>query len=323
MKRSRRHLLYLAGSIATLAAFARRAGAQSYPARPVHIVAGAPAGLAPDIVARLTGQFLSERLGQQFVVDNRPGAGTNIATEAVVHAAPDGYTLLLTNPSNAVNATLYPNLSFNFMRDTAPVASICLGPYVMVVHPSVPATTVPEFIAYAKANPGKINMASAGNGTPPHIFGELFKLMTGVDLVHVPYRANPMPDLLAGQVQVAFNSLLAALDLVRAGKLRALGVTTAKRLDALPDVPAIAEFVAGYEASSWYGFSAPKNTPAEIVDRLSREVGTLVADPAFTTRLAALGNIPVVMTPAEFGAFIAAETDKWGKVVKAAGIKVE
>jgi tripartite-type tricarboxylate transporter receptor subunit TctC len=319
----RRGFLHLAAGAAALPAVSRVATAQTYPIRPVHIVAGVPAGLAPDILARLTGQWLSERLGQQFVIDNRPGAGTNIATEAVVRAAPDGYTLLLSNPSNAINAALYPGLNFNFIRDTTPIAGVCLGPYVMVVNPSVPATTVPEFIAYAKANPGKINMASAGNGTPPHVFGELFNMMTGVDLLHVPYRSSYVSDLLGGQVQLTFGSVSAWIELVRAGKLRALAVTPTKRLDALPDIPAMAEFVPGYDANSWYGISAPRNTPTEIVGKLNREINAVVADPGFYTRLAALGNVPMSMTPAEFGQFTAEETEKWAKVVKFAGIKPE
>jgi tripartite-type tricarboxylate transporter receptor subunit TctC len=287
----------------------------------VHIVTGVPAGLVPDVLARLTGQWLSERLSQQFVIENRTGAGTNIGTEAVVRAVPDGYTLLLVNAANAINATLYPNLNFNFIRDTAPIASICLGPYVMAVNLSLPAKTVPEFIAYAKANPGKINMASAGNGTPPHVFGELFKMMTGIDLVHVPYRSSYFPDLLGGQVQLAFSSIPASIEFIRTGKLRALAVTPAKRLDALPDIPAMAEFVPGYDASSWYGISAPKNTPTEIVGKLNKEINAVVADPGFNTRLAALGNVPMSMTPADFGKFIVEETEKWAKVVKFAGAK--
>jgi tripartite-type tricarboxylate transporter receptor subunit TctC len=323
MKPSRRQFLHLAAGAAGFPAVPRIARAQTYPTRPVHIVAGVPAGLAPDILARLAGQWLSERFGQQFVIDNRPGAGTNIATEAVVRAAPDGYTLLLVNPANAVNASLYPNLNFNFIRDTAPIASIGLGPFVMAVNPSLPAKTVPEFIAYAKANPGKINMASAGNGTPPHVFGELFKMMAGVDLVHVPYRSSYVPDLLGGQVQLVFSSIPAAIEFIRTGRLRALAVTPAKRVDALPDIPAMAEFVPGYDASSWYGISAPKNTPTEIVDKLNKEINAVVADPGFDARLAALGNVPISMTPADFGKFIVDETEKWGKVVKFAGIKPE
>ncbi len=320
MKVLRREFLHLAAGAAALPAVSGVARAQIYPARPVRIVAGVPAGLAPDILARLTGQWLSERLGQQFVIENRPGAGTNIATEVVVRAAPDGYTLLLANPSNAINATLYPNLNFNFIRDTVPIAGICLGPYVMVVNPSLPARTVPEFIAYAKANPGRINMASAGNGTPPHVFGELFKMMAGVDLVHVPYRSSYVPDLLGGQVQMAFGSIPAWIEFIQTGKLRALAVTPAKRLDTLPDIPAMAEFLPGYDANSWYGISAPKSTPGEIVGKLNKEINAVVADPTFSRRLAALGNVPMSMTPAEFGKFTAEETEKWAKVVKFAGI---
>jgi tripartite-type tricarboxylate transporter receptor subunit TctC len=320
MKSSRRRLLQLVAGAAALAA-PRLTSAQGYPTRPVRIVAGAPAGLAPDIVARLTAQWLSERLNQQFVVDNRPGAGTNIAAEGVIRSAPDGYTLFLATPANAINATLYPSLNFNFMRDTAPVAGICLGPYVMVVNPMLPTTTVADFIAYAKANPGKVNMASAGNGTPPHVFGELFKMMAGVDLVHVPYRSNYMPDLLGGQVQVSFSSVPASIELIRTGKLRALAVTPSKRLPTLPNTPAMAEFVSGYDASSWYGVSAPRSTPVEIVNVLNKEINATVADPAFDAKLAALGNIPMAMTPSDFGKFIAGETEKWEKVVRFAGLK--
>jgi tripartite-type tricarboxylate transporter receptor subunit TctC len=323
MKIPRRAFLCLATGAAAIPAVVRIAGAQAYPTRPVHIVAGVPPGLAPDILARLAGQFLSERLGQQFVIENRPGAGTNIATEAVVRAAPDGYTLLLSNPANAVNAALYPSLNFNFIRDTAPVAGICLGPFVMAAGPSLPAKTVPEFIAYAKANPSRINMASAGNGTPPHVFGELFKMMAGVDFVHVPYRSSYVPDLLGGQVQFAFMSIPASIELIRTGKLRALAVTPARRVDALPDVPAMAEFVPGYDASAWDGISAPRNTPAEVVEKLNQEISAVIADPGFAARLAALGNVPMPMTPAGFGKFIADETEKWAKVVKFAGIKPE
>jgi tripartite-type tricarboxylate transporter receptor subunit TctC len=320
MKSSRRRLLQLVTGAAALAA-PRLTSAQSYPRRPVRIVAGAPAGLAPDIVARLTAQWLSERLNQQFVVDNRPGAGTNIAAEGVIRSAPDGFTLFLATPANAINATLYPSLNFNFMRDTAPVAGICLGPYVMVVNPMLPTTTVADFIAYAKANPGKVNMASAGNGTPPHVFGELFKMMAGVDLVHVPYRSNYMPDLLGGQVQVSFSSVPASIELIRTGKLRALAVTPSKRLPTLPNTPAMAEFVSGYDASSWYGISAPRSTPVETVNVLNKEINAAVADPAFDAKLAALGNIPIAMTPSDFGKFIAGETEKWEKVVRFAGLK--
>jgi tripartite-type tricarboxylate transporter receptor subunit TctC len=323
MELPRRKFLHLVASAAAFTALPSIARAQSYPTRPVHIVAGVPPGLAPDILARLTGQRLFERLGQQFIVDNRPGAGTNIGTEVVISAIPDGYTLLLANLANAVNATLYPNLNFNFIRDTVPVAGICGGAGVMVVNPSVPAKSVPEFIAYAKANPGKINMASAGNGAPNHIFGELFKMMAGVDLVHVPYRSSYLPDLLGGQVQLAFTPTATMIEYIRTGKLRALAVTTVRRSDALPDVPAMVEFVPGYEGNVWYGIAAPKNTPPEIVEKLSKEITAVVADPDFDARLAALGNFPMSMAPADFGKLIVAETEKWGKVIRAAGIKVE
>jgi len=294
-----------------------------YPSRPVKMIVPFAPGGASDFVARMIQPGVSQILGQQIVVDNRPGAGTNIATEAVVRAAPDGYTLLLATPANAVNAALYPSLNFNFIRDTAPVAGLCLGPFVMAAGPSLPAKTVPEFIAYAKANPGRINMASAGNGTPPHVFGELFKTMAGVDFVHVPYRASYVPDLLGGQVQFAFMSIPASIELIRTGKLRALAVTPARRVDALPDVPPMAEFVPGYDAGSWCGICAPRNTPAGIVERLNQEISAVIADPGFATRLAALGNVPMPMTPAGFGKFVADETEKWAKVVKFAGIKPE
>jgi tripartite-type tricarboxylate transporter receptor subunit TctC len=323
MKLPRRQFLHLAAGAAALPAVSRFARAQTYPARPVHIVVGYPAGNAPDIIARLMGQWLSERLGQQFVIDNRPGFGGNIGTEVVVKAPPDGYTLLLPVSTNAVNATLYTNLNFNFIRDIAPVASVANAPFVMVVTPSFPAKTVPDFIAYAKANPSKINMASGGNGTAPHIFGELFMSMTGVHLVHVPYRGAYMPDLLAGQMQVVFGPIAQSVELIRTGKLRALAVTTAKRLDVLLDVPSLGEFVRGYEAAGWYGIGAPKNTPAEIIDKLNEATNGALADPKLKARLADLGVRPMPMTPAEFGTFIADETEKWAKVIKAAGIKPE
>ena len=278
---------------------------------------------ANDIVARLIGQWLSERLGQPFIIENRPGAGSNIATEAVVRAPPDGYTLLLVGPPNAINATLYDKLNFNFIRDIAPVASIVRVPNVMVVNPSVPAKTVPEFIAYAKANPGKINMASAGIGSSAHVAGELFKMMTGVDMVHVPYRgaAPALTDLLGGQVQVCSPRMPASIEYIKAGKLRALAVTTATRSEALPDVPTVGEFVPGYEASSWYGVGAPKNTPAEIVDKLNKEINAALADPKIKARLADLGGTALAGSPADFGKLIADETEKWGKVIRAANIK--
>ena len=320
MKLPRRQFLHLAAVAAALPAFARTARAQAYPARPVRLIVMFPAGSAPDIIARLAGQWLSERLGQQFVIENRPGFGGNIATEFVAKAPPDGYTLLMPVSTNAVNATLYPNLSFNFVRDIAPIAGIANAPFVIVVPPSSPAKTLPEFIAYAKANPGKINMASAGNGTSPHVFGELFQIMTGVNLVHVPYRGEYIPDLLAGQVHVVFNPIPQSLELIRTGKLRALAVTTAKRVEALPDIPAVGEFVPGYEAAGWYGLGVPRNTPAEVVNKLSEAMNAALADPTAKARLADLGVQPRPMTPSEFGKFIADETDKWAKVIRSAGI---
>ena len=323
MKCRRRKFLHLAAGAAALPALPRIASADTYPSRPVHMIVGFPASNASDIIARLIAQSLSDRLGQQFVVDNRPGAGSNIGTEMVVRAAPDGYTLLLVAPSAAINATIYPNLNFNFIRDVALVGSIGNSAFVMMVNPSVPAKTVPEFIAYAKANPGKINMASAGNGTATHVFGELFKIMAGVDLVHVPYRGSFLPDLLGGQVQVVFGPIAQSVELIRTGKLRALAVTTASRSAALPDIPTIGEFVSGYEASAWYGVGAPKNTPTEIVGRLNTELNAVLADPKIKERFADLGLIAMPMTPAEFGKLIADETEKWGKVVRAANIKPE
>jgi tripartite-type tricarboxylate transporter receptor subunit TctC len=289
------------------------------------LVVSVPAGGSPDIVARVLGQWLSDRLGQQFVVDNRPGASTNIGTEAVVRAPADGYSLLFAMSANAINATLYDNLRFNFIRDAAPVASIARIPLVMEVHPSVPAKTVPEFIAYAKANPGKINMASSGNGTPLHVAGELFKMMAGVDLTHVPYRgeAVALPDLLSGQVQAMFGVLPASLGYIRAGKLRALAVTTAKRQRVLPDVPAVDEFLPGYEASGWYGIVVPKGTPPEIVEKLNKEINAALADAKLKERLADLGCAVFAGSPADFGKFIVDETEKWAKVIRAAGIKAE
>ncbi|HWF94398.1 MAG TPA: tripartite tricarboxylate transporter substrate binding protein [Xanthobacteraceae bacterium] len=297
--------------------------AQSYPARPVHMVVGFAAGGGADIMARLIGQGLSERLGQQIVVDNRPGAGTNIATEVVAKAAPDGYTLLLANSPNAINATLYDNLSFDFVRDFAPVASIGRVPLVMVVNPALPAKTIPEFIAYAKANPGKVNMGSGGNGAPDHMSGELFKAMAGVGILHVPYRgvAPAIADLLGGQVQVIFGTMPAVIALIKSGRLRALGVTTATRSGELPDVPSIGEFVPGYEASQWYGIGAPKGTPTEVIERLNRETNAVLADPKMRARLAELGASVLSGSPADFGKLIADETAKWAKVVKISGAK--
>ena len=325
MKSFRRTFLKLAASVATAAAFPHLASADDYPARPVRIIAGFAAGGGVDITARLIGQWLTERLGQQFVTENRAGAGGNIGTEAVVNAAPDGYTLLLATVPNAVNASLYEKLNFNFIRDTAPVAGIIRVPMVILLNPSVPAKTVPEFIGYAKANPGKINMASAGNGSAPHMAGELFKMMAGVNLVHIPYRGQgpALTDLLGGDVQVLFATAPGTTDYIRTGKLRALAVTSAARAEVLPELPTVADFVPGYEASQWYGLSAPRNTPAEIVDKLNREINAAVADPGMKARLAAIGGEPLPGTPAEFGKLIAEETEKWAKVVRAAGIKPE
>jgi tripartite-type tricarboxylate transporter receptor subunit TctC len=321
MKLPRRKFLHLAAGAAALPAAPRIASAQTYPARPVHVMVGFPAGYTPDIVARLMGQWLSERLGQPFVIENRPGADSNIAAEVVVRAPPDGYTLLLVVAGNAFNVTLYDNLNFNFIRDIAPVASVAGTPFVMVINPSVPAKTVPELIAYAKANQGKLNMASAGNGSAPHVFGELFKMMAGVDMLHVPYRASYWPDLLGGRVQVAFSPIPSSIEYIRTGKLRALGVTTATRLQALPDIPPIGDFVPGYEASGWLGVGAPKNTSAEIINKLNKEINALLADPKIKERLADLGATAFAGSPAEFGKFIADEADKWAKVIKFAGIK--
>jgi tripartite-type tricarboxylate transporter receptor subunit TctC len=325
MKLPRRNFLHLAVSAAGLPAVSRIARAQAYPSRPVRIVVGFAAGGAGDITARLIGQWLSERFGQQFIVENRQGAGGNIGAEAVVRAPPDGYTLLLAAAPNAINATLYGNLNFNFIRDIAPVASFASGASVMVVNPSVPARTVPEFIAYAKANPGKISMASQGVGGTGHVSGELFKMMTGVNLVHVPYRgAGPaLIDLLGGQVQVMFPATVSSIEYIRAGRLRALAVTAATRSDALPDVPTVGEFVPGYEASNWYGIGVPTGTPAEIIGKLNKEINAGLTDAKMKARLADLGETPFPGSPADFGKFIADETEKWGKVVKFAGIKPE
>jgi len=319
----RRQFLHLAAGAAALPAMPRIARAQPYPSRPVRIIIPFPAGQATDTVARLMGQSLSERLGQPCVIENRTGAGGNIGTETVVRATPDGYTLLLVGLSNAINATLYEKLNFNFIRDIAPVASIGGGPYIMVVNPSVPAKTVPEFVAYAKANSGKINMASSGSGSVSHVFGELFKMMTGVNLVHVPYRGGYVPDLLSGQVQVVFGTISSCIQYVMGGMLRALAVTTATRSDALPDIPTLAEFVPGYEASQWYGVGAPKDTPAAVIDKLNKEINAVAADPIIKARLAGLGVDPMSMTSVEFGKSIAAETEKWAKVIRVANIKAE
>jgi tripartite-type tricarboxylate transporter receptor subunit TctC len=289
----------------------------------VRLIVGFPAGFSPDIIGRLIAQWLSERLGQQFIVDNRPGAGSNIGTEVVVRAPPDGYTLLMATSNNALNVTLYDNLNFNFICDIAPVASIDDVPYLMVVNPSVPAKTVPEFIAYAKANPGKIAMASGGIGSAPHVFGELFKMMAGVDLVHVPYRGNNYPDLLGGQVQVLFAPIPSSIGYIRSGQLRALAVTSATRSEAFPDVPTLAEFLPGFEARGWQGIGAPRNTPAEIIETLNKAVNAALADATFNARLADSGSEPFASSPTEFGKFIVEYTDKWAKVMRAAGIKAE
>src|SRR5262249_25938796 len=288
--------------------------------RPVRIIVGFAAGGPNDILARLMGQWLSEHLGQPFVTENRTGAATNIATEAVVRAPPDGYTILLASTTNAINAALYDKLTFNFIRDIAPVATISRSMFVMVVHPSIPAKTVPQFIAYAKANPGKLSMASAGIGNSGHVVGELFKMMTGIDMIHVPYRgaAPAMTDLLAGQVQVFFTPTISSIEYIKAGRLRALAVTTATRSDALPDIPTLGEFVPGYEAIAWWGVGAPKATPVEIVDKLNKEINAALADPKMKAKLADLGGIPLVGSPADFGKLIADETEKWGKVIRAA-----
>jgi tripartite-type tricarboxylate transporter receptor subunit TctC len=324
MKLPRRNFLHLAAGAAALPALSRVAWAQAYPSRPVRVIVSAPAGGGNDILARLMGQWLSERLGQPFIIENRPGGASNIGTEVVVRASPDGYTLLLTYSANAINATLFDKLNFDFIRDIAPIAGVLRGPYVLMVNPSVPTKSVPEFIAYAKANPGKINMASSGNGTVSHVGGELFKLMTRVNLVHVPYRgtAPALGDLLGGQVQVMVGSI-ASIEYVRAGKLRALAVTTATRSEALPDLPTVGEFVPGYEASGWYGIGAPKNTPTEIVDKLNKEVNAALADPKMKARLVDLGGTALSGSPADFGKLIADETEKWGKVIRAANIKPE
>jgi tripartite-type tricarboxylate transporter receptor subunit TctC len=330
MQRSRRRFLHLAASAAALPAVAglacpRLAWAQAYPARPVRIIVGVVAGGSPDILARLIGQNLSERLDQPFVIENRPGAGNNIGTEAVVRASPDGHTLLLITPSNAINATLYGKLNFDFIKDIAPVGGITQVSNVVLVHPSVPARTIPELIAYARANPGRVNMASGGNGTSAHVAGELFKLMTGVDLVHVPYRGAgaALPDLLGGQVQVMFGTMPSSIEYIRAGHVRALAVTTEARSDVLPDLPTVADSVPGYEASSWYGIGAPRSTPPEIIDRLNKAINAGLADPKIKARLADLGGTTLALSPADFGKLIASETEKWGKVVRAANIKAE
>jgi tripartite-type tricarboxylate transporter receptor subunit TctC len=325
MKLPRRNFLYLAVGAAALPTVARFAWAQAYPSRPVRIIVGFAAGGGFDITARLMGQWLSERLGQPFVIENRPGAAGNIGTEAVVKSPPDGYTLLLCGNPNAINATFYDKLNYNFIRDIAPVAGVLRGPYVLVVNPSVPAKSVPEFIAHAKANPRKLNMASQGNGSPGHVAGELFQMMAGIGLVHVPYRGMgpALTDLFGEQVQVTFASMPASIAYIRAGKLRALAVTTATRSEALPDIPTVGEFMPGYEASTWYGIGAPKATPAEIIEKLNTEINASLADPKLQARLADLGGTVMVDSPADFCKFIADDTEKWAKVIRAANIKAE
>jgi tripartite-type tricarboxylate transporter receptor subunit TctC len=323
MKLPRRHFLHLAAGAAAFPAVSHIARAQTYPARPVRIVVGFAPGGATDIFARVMGQWLSDRLGQPFAVENRPGASGNIATEMVINAPPDGYTLLLTAPANAINTTLFDKLSFNFIRDIVPVASIVRTIYVMVVNPGVPAETVPEFISYAKANPGKINMASAGSGTPQHVAGELFKMLAGVEMVHVPYRgaAPALTDLMGGQVQIMFDNMTSSLEFIRAGKLRALAVTTSTRTTLLPDIPTVSDFVPGFEASAQFGLGAPKNTPAEIVAKLNKETNAGLADPKIKERFAEVAAVVLPSSPADFAKLIADETDKWGTVVKFARLK--
>src|SRR6266545_895580 len=325
MKLPRRRFLHLAAGAAALPAVSRLARAQSYPSRPVRIIAPTAPGGAPDILARLIGPWLSERLGQQFVVENRPGSGSNIGTEAVVRASPDGYTLLVVSSANTINATLYDKLNFVFLRDIAPVAGIISLPFVMVVNPSVPAKTVPEFIAYAKANPGKISVGSPGIGTPGHVAGELFKMMAGVEMIHVPYRGGGavMSDLVGGQVQVLFGTTSLTVEQIRAGKLRPLAVTTATRWEGLPDIPTVNDFVPGYEASSVFGLGAPKKTPVEIIDKLNKEVNAGLDDPKLKARLVELGGTVLAGSPADFGKLVADDTEKWGKVIRAANIKAE
>jgi tripartite-type tricarboxylate transporter receptor subunit TctC len=323
MNLPRRRFLHLAAGAATLPAVSRVARAQTYPSRPVRVIVPfAPAG-DTDLVARLIGQWLSERLGQPFIIENRPGAGTNIGTEAVVRAPADGYTLLLASPPSAINATLYDKLNFVFLRDIAPVAGVIRAPFVMEVNPAVPAKTVPEFIAYAKTNPGKTSMASAGIGSGPHIAGELFKMMAAVNIIHVPYRGQgpALTDLLSGQVQLYFAGIPSSIQYLRAGKLRALAVTTATRSAALPDIPTLSDFLPGYEASFWGGFCAPKSTPAEIVDKLNKEINVALADPVIKARIADLGATALPGSPADFGKLIAEETEKWGQVIHTAHIK--
>jgi tripartite-type tricarboxylate transporter receptor subunit TctC len=319
----RRLFLQFAGSVAAATALPRAAAALDYPARPVHMIVDIPAGLAPDVVARMAAVPLSAQLGQQFIVENKPGAGGNVGAEYVIRAAPDGYTLLVMISGNAASGALFPNLDFNFVRDITPIAFMGYTPFVVVVNPSVPAKTVPELIAYAKANPGKLNLASPGAGTAPHLAFELFRMMTGVDIVHVPYRAAYMPDLLGGQVQMAFVAAPPVLGFIHSGKLRALAVTSAARMDALPDVPPVGDTVPGYEGSGWLGLGGPKGMPAETISKLNKRINAIMADPAMTRRLIGLGVEWRAMTPAEFRKLIADAADKWAKVIKFAGIKAQ
>jgi tripartite-type tricarboxylate transporter receptor subunit TctC len=323
MKLPRRQLLHLAAGAAALPAVTRTASAQSYPTRPVRIVVGFAAGQAIDIVTRIVGQSLSERLGQQFIIENRPGAGGNIGTEVVVRAPPDGYTLLAIGSNNMINATLYEKLNYDFIQDIAPVASIYRVPQVVEVNPSFPATTLPEFIEYAKANPGKINFASAGSGSVAHLSGELFKVMAGVNMLHVPYRGAPaaLTDLIGGQVQVMFDNMPSSMEHIRAGRLRPLAVTAATRLEGLPDIPTVGDFVPGFETSAWAGIGAPRNTPVEIIDKLNREINAALADPKIEARMADLGGMVLALSPTEYGKRIAEETMKWAKAVKFSGAK--
>jgi tripartite-type tricarboxylate transporter receptor subunit TctC len=325
MKLPRRQFLHLAAGAALLPAVPKIAKAQTYPTRPVRLIIGYTPGGSADLTARLMGQWLSERLGQSFVIENRPGGGTNIATEAVVRAPPDGYTFLLVAPANAINATLYDKLNFNFLRDIEPVAGIIRFPNVVVVHPSLPIKSIPELIAYAKANPGKLNMASSGNGSTIHMSGELFKMLTGTNMLHVPYRggAPALTDLIAGQVHVMFDNIPTCAEHVKSGKLRGLAVTSTTRSAVLPDLPTVGDFLPGYEASAWYGIGAPKNTPTEVIDRLNKEINAILADPAAKARFAEIGAFLLPGSAADFGKLLADETEKWGKVVKFSGAKVD
>ncbi len=323
MTLARRRLLHLAVGAAALPLLPRAAAAQAYPSRPVRFIVGFAPGSAPDIISRVIGQGLSERLGQQFIIDNRPGAASNIATEAALTAPADGYTLLMVVLTNLLNAALYSNLKYDFMRDALPVGGVADAPYLVVINPAVPAKTIREFIAYAKANPGKINMCSGGKGSSSHVFGELLLRMAGVEWVHVPYRGNFMPDLLAGQVQMTINPIPQAMEYVRSGQLRALAVTTAKRLDSLPDIPTVAESVPGYVATGWYGLSVQRNVPADIVSTLNKATNAVLADENTKKRLAALGVQPMPMTPPDFGAFMVRDFDKWSGVIKTAGIRLD